>query len=143
VTSRSEPRSYPYPPERVFTAALAGLRSTKLRVTGTDPNQGTIWADNGISAFSWGERVTVYVYRGDQGQAAVVVDSDAKWGLFTGGAHKRNHRAVFEAIEQGLGLAPGPAPPSPPQEQAPGPYPYQQQTGPTDPPQPPPGATRF
>jgi hypothetical protein len=143
VASRSEPRSYPYPPEQVFGAALAGLRSSKLRVTGADPNQGAIWADNGVSALSWGERVTVYVYQGDQGQAAVVVDSEAKWGLFTGGAHKRNHRAVFEAIEQGLGLSPGPGPPSQPAQQPPPAPPPSPPHDAPEVPEPPPGATRF
>jgi hypothetical protein len=143
----------------VFAAALAGLPATSLRIVSVDPAQGAIWTDKSASAFSWGERVTVYVYQGDQGQAAVVVDSHLKFGLFSWGAHKRNHQTVFEAIERGLGVAPGPAdpadapagapPPPPPAprpaagpEQAPAPYPCQQPERPAEP-EPPPGATRF
>jgi hypothetical protein len=145
MAKRSEPRIYPYPPEQVFGAALAGLAGTKLTVKGADPAQGTIWAEKGMSAFSWGEKVTIYVYPGEQGQTAVTVDSALNFGLFSLGAHKRNHQTVFTAIEQGLGVAPAGQPAQPyPQEQAPGPYPYQQQSpGPQEPPQPPPGATAF
>ena len=143
MSSRSEPRSYPYPPQQVFAAALAGLPASKLRIVGADPAQGTIWTDKSVSAFSWGEKVTVYVYQGDQGQASVVVDSALKFGLFSWGAHKRNHQAVFAAIEQGLGVAGAGAGAA----QSPGPYPYQQPVAsPAESPQtpqPPPGATTF
>jgi hypothetical protein len=141
VASRSEPRSYPYPPERVFAAALAGLPATNLRIIGADANQGTIWTDKSVSAFSWGEKVTVHVYQGDQGQAAVVVDSVLKFGLFSWGAHTRNHQTVFAAIEQGLGVAP-PATTQPPAPRAPAPY-RQPQPERSAEPEPPPGATRF
>ncbi len=139
----------------MFNAAIAGLPATKLRIVGADPNQGTIWAERGASALSWGEKVTAYVYQADQGQTAVAVDSALKFGLVSWGAHKRNHQMVFDAIDQGLRAGPqGPTHPQPqaqpvqpqpqpyPQEQAPGPYPYQQQPD-QQPQQPPPGAQRF
>jgi hypothetical protein len=141
VASRSEPRSYPYPPQQVFAAALAGLPATTLRIVGADPTQGTIWTDRSTSAFSWGEKVTIYVYQGDQGQAAVVVDSALKFGLFSWGAHQRNHQTVFAAIEQGLGVAPPAA--AAPQAPAPAPYPPPPQPERPAEPEPPPGAVRF
>jgi hypothetical protein len=125
----------------VFAAALAGLPATKLRILGADPNQGAIWTDKEMSAFSWGEKVTIYVYQGDQGQATVVVDSSLKFGLFSWGAHKRNHQTVFAAIEQGLGVAP-PAPRAPQAPAPPYPPPQPQAERPAEP-EPPPGATRF
>jgi hypothetical protein len=149
MATRSEPRIYPFSPQQVFGAALSGLPGTKLIVKGADPAQGTIWAEKGMSAFSWGEKVTIYVYPGEQGQTTVTVDSALNFGLFSFGAHARNHQAVFEAIERGLGLAPAGQPAAQyPQEQAPGPYPYQrrdqQQPEPApDVRQPPPGATTF
>jgi len=150
VAKRSEPRLYAYPPQTVFNAALAGLPATKLKIVGADPTQGTIWAERGAWALSWGEKVTIYIYGADQGQTAVAVDSALKFGLVSWGAHNRNHQTVFAAIDQRLGYGP-PAQPQPqpyPQEQAPGPYPYQQQPAqpsqqPQQPQEPPPGATRF
>ena len=135
----------PVPAQAGVRGALARLPAQGLRIVGADPNQLTIWADKGLSPLSWGEKVTVYVYQADEGQTAVVVDSALKFGLFSWGAHNRNFQRVYDAIEQGLGLAPAPgAPPQPyPQEQAPGPYPYQQQPAPPSTPEPPPGATRF
>ena len=152
VAKRSEPRIYPHPPQVVFNAALSRLPANNLTIAGADPNQGTIWADKGVSALSWGEKVTIYIYQVDQGQTAVTVDSALKFGLFSWGAHKRNHQRVFDSIDQGLAAgSPQPmqmqaqAPPAPqpqpyPQEQAPGPFPYQQQPD-QQPQQAPPGAT--
>ena len=102
MSKRSEPRSYPYPPATIFAAVHAGLPHTKLKITGADPNQGTIWADKSMSFASWGEKVTVYIYPGQNGQTEVTVDSALKFGLVAWGAHTRNFQTVFEAIDRGL-----------------------------------------
>jgi hypothetical protein len=134
VNKRSEPRIYPYPPAHIFNAATSGLSQSKLSIRGADPNQGTIWAEKGMSAASWGEKVTIYIAAAGEGHTTVTVDSALKFGLVAWGAHDRNFKRVFEAIDQGLAQTgqvgtppppqPGPTPPPQPQQpQAPTPSP--------------------
>jgi hypothetical protein len=109
---RSDPRPYQLPPQTVFGALMAALPQTKLKITGHDPQQGIIWASKGTSAMSWGEDVVIYVQAAGPNQSAVTVDSKLKFGFVAWGAHDKNFRTVFEALDRAL--AASYAPPHPP-----------------------------
>jgi hypothetical protein len=125
ISKRSMPVTYPLPAQTVFGALMQALLQTPLRVKGADPNQGTIWADKGLSLATWGENVTIFVWQPSPGQTSVAVQSSLKFGLVAWGAHDRNFRTVFEALDRMLqfqappqGMAPGHQPP--PEPPAPG-----------------------
>jgi hypothetical protein len=98
-TKRSDPRPYQLPPQTVFGALLAALPQTKLKITGHDPQQGTIWASKSASMMSWGEDVVIYVQPAGPNQSVVTVDSKLKFGFVAWGAHDKNFRRVFEALD--------------------------------------------
>jgi len=57
-------RSYPYPYERVFDAVQAAAKAKQLEVVESDKRSGRIVLSHGVTLWSWGERIAVFVKRG-------------------------------------------------------------------------------
>ncbi len=71
--------SYAAPFDKVWAALPEILKDLGLHVGSANEKDGVILVDNGVSAFSWGERVAIFVERiGTQGNSRVeVVSKDA------------------------------------------------------------------
>ncbi len=71
--------SYAAPYDKMWAALMDILKDLGLKVGSADEQQGVILIGQGASAFSWGERVAIFVERiGTQGNTRVeVVSKDA------------------------------------------------------------------
>jgi hypothetical protein len=91
---------YPRPAQAVFAALQEGLPHTRLRISGSDPEQGTIKAQTGVTWASWGERITIAVRPTGAEQTAVSVTSRYKFQLYAlAPVHRRNFDAVFGLLD--------------------------------------------
>lgn len=74
--------SYAAPFEQVWAALPDILKDLGLRAAGDNPAEGYILVEHGASAFSWGERVAIFVERvGTRGHSRVEVVSKAALGI--------------------------------------------------------------
>jgi hypothetical protein len=62
---------YASPYEDVFNATLSAAKANKLDVVETDRTNGRLVLSNGISWWSWGERIAVFI-KGTSGQSTDV-----------------------------------------------------------------------
>lgn len=118
---------FPFPQQTVFQALPAALQQAKMTVRYGDPNRGYVAASKSISLMSWGENISIYLQPTPDGQTAVTITSNLKFGLVSWGVHDRNFQAIFAALDYVLRSAyaaqpQGPAPaqgPPPAQGQPP------------------------
>lgn len=61
--------------EQVWDATLKSVKSVGLEVASEDKSKGQIMAQGGVSAFSWGENVAVFVLKKDSNATEVEVVS--------------------------------------------------------------------
>jgi hypothetical protein len=54
-------RSYEYAYESVFNATIAAARAKELEVVESDKNSGRLVFSHGVTLWSWGERIAVFV----------------------------------------------------------------------------------
>ena len=54
-------RSYEYAYETVFNAAITAAKAKELEVVESDKNSGRLVFSNGVTLWSWGERIGVFV----------------------------------------------------------------------------------
>lgn len=54
-------RTYPYAYEAVFNAALAAAKTRELEVVESDKSSGRVLLSHGVTLWSWGERIAVFV----------------------------------------------------------------------------------
>jgi uncharacterized lipoprotein len=74
--------AYAAPFEKVWAAVPEILKELGLRVAGDNTAEGYILVEQGASAFSWGERVAIYVERiGTKGNSRVEVVSKGALGV--------------------------------------------------------------
>jgi hypothetical protein len=57
-------RSYPYAYDRVFDAVQAAAKAKELEVVDSDKRAGRIVLSHGVTLWSWGERIAVFVKPG-------------------------------------------------------------------------------
>jgi hypothetical protein len=97
-------RSYPQPPPSVFSALLAGLPGTRLRIVDSDSEAGVIRAKVGMSGSSWGEQVTISLQVHQDDHTAVTVESRFRFQpMAYGGVHESNFSAVFDMLDWAVG----------------------------------------
>jgi hypothetical protein len=105
----------------VFAAAMAGLRATKLVVTGASPHHGIIAAKAG-SWWSSGDRLTIHIYPAGDGWTAVTVDVRKimpTWWRHMAADYPHRFYTVHWAIDHGLRLMPPPLADRPPGDPTP------------------------
>jgi len=74
--------NYAAPFDRIWAALPEILKDLGLKVAGDNMAEGYMLVDNGASAFSWGERVAIFVERiGTRGNSRVEVVSKAALGM--------------------------------------------------------------
>lgn len=54
-------RQYPYAPARVFDATLSAAKARKLEVVESDRSGGRLILSHGVTLWSWGERIAVFI----------------------------------------------------------------------------------
>lgn len=54
-------RSYEYAYEPVFNAAIAAAKAKELEVAESDKNSGRLVFSHGVTLWSWGERIAVFI----------------------------------------------------------------------------------
>jgi hypothetical protein len=97
-------RSYPQPPPAVFSALLAGLAETRLRIVDSDREAGVVRAKAGMSGSSWGEHVTISLQIHQDDHTAVTVESRFRFQpMAYGGVHESNFGAVFDMLDWAIG----------------------------------------
>lgn len=72
---QGESRVFNVPFEAVWNVAPQALESLGLPIAGTNREEGYVLAENGPSAFSWGERIAVFVTHSSDAQTRVEVVS--------------------------------------------------------------------
>lgn len=68
-------RSYPYAYARVFDAVEAAAKAKELEVVESDKGSGRIVLSHGVTLWSWGERIAVFVKPGTGPGTAVEIVS--------------------------------------------------------------------
>ncbi len=58
---QGQSRSYEYTYESVFNAAIAAAKAKDLEVVESDKNGGRLVFSHGVTLWSWGERIAVFV----------------------------------------------------------------------------------
>jgi hypothetical protein len=97
-------RSYPQPPPEVFSALLAGLPGTRLRIVHADPEAGVVRAKGGMSGLSWGEHVTISLQVHQDDHTAVTVESRQRFQPIADfRVHQANFSAVFDMLDWAVG----------------------------------------
>ncbi len=97
-SGRSETYNYPY--EQTYQAAVDAMRDQAIEILEKDRETGTIIGKKGVSAFSYGERVGIYLYKLEEAKTKVEVIS-AKV-LATNVFAKDWTDAIFVAIRKNL-----------------------------------------
>jgi hypothetical protein len=97
-------RTYPQPPPAVFSALLAGLVGTRLRIVDSDREAGVVRAKAGVSGSSWGEHVTISLQTHQVDHTSVTVESRFRFQpMAYGGVHQANFSAVFDMLDWAIG----------------------------------------
>lgn len=104
--SVSAPVNLGVPYQRAFDAVVAALPTIPMTVGSADPSTGLIIGSSGISAASWGEKITVQVWAVDEATSAFTVESKLSFGLVDWGKHKKNIAKVTAAVQAQLGAPP-------------------------------------
>jgi len=68
-------QTYKQPYERVWDASLRVVNESELAMVNFDKNKGRIIAESGVSGFSWGEKVAVFVAKENNSTTKVEVVS--------------------------------------------------------------------
>jgi hypothetical protein len=96
---RTGSAEYPFPKQVVFRALRAAVnRLAGMKVEGCDELACRLDIKTGISALSWGERVTVTVCANGDQAAVVSVQSGAKTVFGSATTHGKNRKNVREII---------------------------------------------
>lgn len=93
---------FPHDYERVFSALVAAVERCGFKSMGQDKNIGSVTASVGMSAFSWGEKLSFNVYRVNESSTAVAISSALNVGVNIGGAHR--HQGNFDAVIRAMGV---------------------------------------
>jgi hypothetical protein len=94
-------RIYDKPYDTVWTAVLETIRNSDLALVSENKGKGTVLAQGGVSAFSWGENVAVFVE--DVGaRARTRVEVLNKRVLATNITAKDWETRLFEALDKRL-----------------------------------------
>jgi hypothetical protein len=120
----------PFPYDRVFDALIAALPETGFAVRSQDRVIGRVTASAGMSAFSYGENMSVQVRRIDDQSCVLILQSNLKVAANWGGASKnaKNAERIISAVSARLQGLPSPfvgVPEDPPDGPAPQPAPPQ------------------
>jgi uncharacterized protein YceK len=94
-------RTYDKPYDTVWTAVIDTIKSSDLTLVSENKDKGTILAQGGISAFSWGENVAVYV-EDVGGRAKTRVEVLNKRALATNITAKDWESRILEALDKRL-----------------------------------------
>lgn len=102
-------QAFPYPRDKVYAALVAALPALGLKIREEDPVLARVVAAAGMSAWSWGENMSIAVVA--DGEAASVLEFDSKRVLGTniadgGRSLKLFNKIVFE-VSRRLRDAPG------------------------------------
>lgn len=97
-TGRSEVYNYSY--DKTYDAAVNAARDQAIEILEKDKETGTILGKKGVSAFSYGERIGIYLYKIEEAKTKVEVIS-AKV-LATNVFAKDWTDAIFVAIRKNL-----------------------------------------
>ena len=108
--NKAQVLTLPNNPNETFAALKRAIdRIGNCKITGVDENNRSLLVNTGVSAFSWGERVTVNVMQGSNGGSAVEVISAPKTGAAGNigdmGKNNRNIAAIFNALQAELGAS--------------------------------------
>jgi hypothetical protein len=87
---------FPFAYNYVFAAVTAMLPQCGFTINSQDKVIGRISASAPMSAFSWGENISLVVEQIDETNTMVSIDSSLKVGFNLAGAHR--HKNNFETI---------------------------------------------
>ena len=104
IASQSTHQQFPFPQIVVFRAAQHMLPRAGMTITSSDEMLGRIWAKTGMSAFSWGENISLLIEAVDEKSCVMSLDSDLKVGIniTAAGKHRQNFQKIIYQVSQCL-----------------------------------------
>ena len=95
-------KTYEFSYDKVWNAAVKVVEESKLEIASKDKNSGEILAEGAISAFSWGEKVVVFVEKDKNGKIKTRVEVVSKRALATNITAKNWEGYILENLEKEL-----------------------------------------
>jgi hypothetical protein len=92
-TSAGTRQRFPFPADQVFAGLKSVLPAAGYEVKSADALIGRIVASAGMSAFSWGEDISISVEPEGEEAAVVTLQSGLKVGINTAAAHRNTQNA--------------------------------------------------
>lgn len=96
---RIQKKTYPHPYDEIFEASLRTIKQLDWKLISKDRRAGEIKAQTGTTLRSWGEDVSIDVFREATGSTISVL-SEAPFQLFDWGKNEENERAFHVELHK-------------------------------------------
>ena len=98
--SKGMSKNYPFMYQDVFNGVVDAVQKNGLTLKSKNLNVGKIVASTGVSMFSWGEDIEIYVKKIDEKNSSVSVHSELKMALnfAAGHRHEENFQKITDAL---------------------------------------------